>query len=217
MANCILWDNDGTLVDTASLFRDANREALLTENIVMDTALFAKISQKQGKSILEYYAATNALPHKKLNSLYAIRQKKYIKMLQNGAIYNRDAFELIKQLKQKGIKNFMVTGSSKEELLLEYSSRSDLLGLFDGIVTAEDYPNPKPRPDCFLCVLNRWHLFAADCVVVDDLPRGIIAAERAGLRAIRYNPFTPKSKYRNFDRFVHSLGNFADEQKTFAE
>ena len=208
MANCILWDNDGTLVDTASLFRDANREALLTENIAMDTALFAKISQKQGKSILEYYATTNAMPREKLNNLYEVRQKKYIKMLQNGTIYNRAAFELIEHLKQKSIKNFIITGSTKEELLLEYSSRPDLLELFDGIVTAEDYANPKPQPDCFLYVLNRWHLLAAECVVVDDLPRGIIAAVRAGLRAVRYNPFTPKSKYRNFDRFVHSLGEF---------
>ena len=217
MLNCILWDNDGTLIDTASLFRDANREALLSENIVMDTALFAKISQKQGKSILEYYAATNALPREKLKNLYAIRQAKYIKMLKTGATFNRDAFELIKHLKPKGIKNFMVTGSTEEELLLEYSSRPDLLKLFDGIVTAADYTNPKPWPDCFLCVLNKWHLSGTDCVVVDDLPRGIVAAERAGLRAVRYNPFAPKSKYRNFDKFVHSLRNFADEPKTFAE
>lgn len=217
MLNCILWDNDGTLIDTASLFQNANKEALLSENIIMDEALFAKISQKQGKSILEYYAAKNRLSGEKLKELYAIRQEKYTKMLQNKAIYNFDALELIKHLKQKGIKNFMVTGSSKSELQLEYFRRPELLDLFDGIVTADDYTNPKPQPDCFLCVLNKWHLFGDDCVAVDDLPRGIIAAHRAGLRAIRYNPFTPKSKYRNFEIFLHSLRNFIDEQKIFAE
>ena len=51
-------------------------------------------------------------------------------MLKNGAIFNRDAFDLIAQLKKKKIKNFMVTGSVKAELLLEYANKDDLLEIY---------------------------------------------------------------------------------------
>lgn len=196
-----MWDNDGVLVDTASLFHDANKVALQAKGIAMDEALFAKISEKQGKSILEYYAESP----QELSELRAIRQAIYTQMLKNGATFNQKAFDCIKQLKRRKIKNFMVTGSDKAELLLEYAANGNLLALFDGIVTADDYVQPKPHAEPFLCVLEKWHISAADSVAVDDLPRGLIAAHRAGLRAIRYNPFKVKSKYRDFSKFYKAL------------
>ncbi len=211
MLKNILWDNDGTLIDTATLFCDANRVALLSKNILMDEKLFVKISQKQGKSILEYYALKNSWNEKQLKELYLLRQSKYTEMLKNGAALNYEAFNLIECLKQKGIKNFMVTGSSKNELLLEYSKKSDLLALFDDIITADDCDRPKPHPDSLLLIIKKWHLYSNDSVVIDDLPRGIIAARKAGLKAIRYNPFVKKSKYASFSKLLYSLENIANK------
>ena len=205
MLKAIIWDNDGVLTDTASLFRDANKNALQAKGILMNEALFTKISEKQGKSILEYYAKQNLLSPQELNELVSTRRTIYTQMLKNGAIFNRDAFDLIAQLKKKKIKNFMVTGSVKAELLLEYANKDDLLAMFDGIITADDYVHPKPDAESILCALNRWNISAKSAVVIDDLPRGLIAAHRAGVRAIRYNPFKVKSKYRNFAKFYRTL------------
>ena len=210
MLDAIIWDNDGVLVDTASLFHDANKSALQTKGILMDEALFAKVSEKQGKSILEYYAEQNSLSPQELNELILTRRTTYTQLLKNGATFNQDAFTLIVQLKKKKIKNFMVTGSAKAELILEYAPKSNLLSLFDGIVSADDYTHPKPHAEPFLCALNKWHIAATNAIVVDDLPRGLIAARRAKLAAIRYNPFKEKSKYRNFSKFYQTLTEIID-------
>ncbi len=48
------------------------------------------------------------------------------------------------------------------------------------LVGAEDVTCGKPAPDCFLLAADRLGVRAADCVVFEDAPAGIAAAEAAG-------------------------------------
>ena len=48
------------------------------------------------------------------------------------------------------------------------------------MVTGEDVENGKPAPDCFLLAARRLGLEPADCLVFEDAPAGIAAAEAAG-------------------------------------
>jgi len=60
----------------------------------------------------------------------------------------------------------------------------DALGithLFDAVICAEDYVNGKPAPDPFLVAAKRLGVPPGDCVVFEDSPTGIAAAEAAGM------------------------------------
>jgi len=48
------------------------------------------------------------------------------------------------------------------------------------MVTGEDVENGKPAPDCFLLAARRFGLDPSDCLVFEDAPAGIAAAEAAG-------------------------------------
>jgi sugar-phosphatase len=48
------------------------------------------------------------------------------------------------------------------------------------MVSGEDVENGKPAPDCFLLAARRLGLDPADCLVFEDAPAGIAAAEAAG-------------------------------------
>lgn len=48
------------------------------------------------------------------------------------------------------------------------------------MVSAEDVVNGKPAPDCFLLGATRLGVSARDCLVFEDAPAGIAAAEAAG-------------------------------------
>jgi sugar-phosphatase len=48
------------------------------------------------------------------------------------------------------------------------------------MVSGEDVENGKPAPDCFLLAARRFGLDPADCLVFEDAPAGIAAAEAAG-------------------------------------
>jgi len=56
-----------------------------------------------------------------------------------------------------------------------------ITGLFDAVVCAEDYLHGKPAPDPFLEAAKRLGVPPCDCVVFEDSPTGIEAAEAAGM------------------------------------
>jgi HAD superfamily hydrolase (TIGR01509 family) len=53
------------------------------------------------------------------------------------------------------------------------------------IVTAADVPRGKPAPDLFLLAAERMGVPPAACVVFEDAELGLLAAERAGMGAVR--------------------------------
>lgn len=57
-----------------------------------------------------------------------------------------------------------------------------ILGLFDAIVCAEDYARAKPHPDPFLEAARRVGIEARRCLVFEDSPLGLRAAEAAGMQ-----------------------------------
>jgi HAD superfamily hydrolase (TIGR01509 family) len=64
----------------------------------------------------------------------------------------------------------------------------DITHLFDAIITAEDAARSKPHPDLFLAAADRLGLKPADCVVIEDSPRGKEAADAAGMPCILVEP-----------------------------
>lgn len=48
------------------------------------------------------------------------------------------------------------------------------------MIAADDIPNGKPAPDCFLTAADRLGVSASDCLVFEDAAAGIAAGEAAG-------------------------------------
>ena len=67
-----------------------------------------------------------------------------------------------------------------------------ILGLssyFNAIITAEDYRHGKPAPDIFLLAAERLGVPPDTCIVYEDSPAGLLAAHRAGMRAVDVRPY----------------------------
>ena len=59
-----------------------------------------------------------------------------------------------------------------------------VLDLFPVVVTAEEVARGKPAPDLFLLAAERMSVAPEHCLVFEDSPLGIQAAERAGMGAV---------------------------------
>lgn len=55
---------------------------------------------------------------------------------------------------------------------------------FDEVVTADDVVEGKPAPDVFLKAAKLLGVDPARCLVLEDAPSGILAAQRAGMQVI---------------------------------
>ena len=52
------------------------------------------------------------------------------------------------------------------------------------LITANDVTRGKPNPECYMLAATRLNVAPGRCVVVEDAPAGIRAAQAAGMRVL---------------------------------
>jgi len=77
-----------------------------------------------------------------------------------------------------------VGSSSPAAWVRGHLSRLGLIENFDAVVTFDDVRQSKPSPEIFLTVLARLGMRAEQALVLEDSHNGVLAASRAGIRAV---------------------------------
>jgi sugar-phosphatase len=72
----------------------------------------------------------------------------------------------------------------READLLAQAEIDDVEGVVSIMVSAEDVEHGKPAPDCFLLAAKKLGVKPAECLVFEDAPAGIAAAEAAGAKVM---------------------------------
>jgi beta-phosphoglucomutase-like phosphatase (HAD superfamily) len=83
----------------------------------------------------------------------------------------------------EGIRLAIATGSRRSEVE-SILWRAVMTQSFHTIVTAEDYARPKPAPDPFQTAARLLQLSPASCLVIEDSPAGVNAAQAAGMPVV---------------------------------
>ena len=91
--------------------------------------------------------------------------------------------QLIDRLQQDGIPMALATSAPK--LNVEHTlAELNLAGAFSIIVRGDEVARGKPAPDVFIEAARRLGVEPADCLVFEDAPMGIAAAQAAGMRVV---------------------------------
>jgi HAD superfamily hydrolase (TIGR01509 family) len=106
--------------------------------------------------------------------------------------------DLIDRLKQDGIPMALATSAPK--LNVEHTlAELDLGGAFPVIVRGDEVARGKPAPDVFLEAARRLGVDPAGCLVFEDAPMGIEAAQAAGLRVVALTTSFQSSHFQHLD------------------
>ncbi len=92
--------------------------------------------------------------------------------------------DFISQLRQRGIRTAVVTSSNLPKMQSVYRQRPAFQGLFDAILTSEDFERSKPDPDCYLKAAQRFGVSPNECVVFEDSFNGLKAGRAAGMTVV---------------------------------
>lgn len=97
-------------------------------------------------------------------------------------------------LRQRGIKTAVVTSSNREKMKTVYDKRPEFAGLFDEILTSEDFSESKPSPDCYLRAAERFGLGKHECLVFEDSINGLLSGRAAGMYVVGLATTNTKDK-----------------------
>lgn len=97
--------------------------------------------------------------------------------------YKQGAEKLLKYLKSKNIRCAVSSGTRLEKVKKNLKAVG-AEKYFDTIVGGDNVVNGKPAPDIFLMTADALKTAPENCIVLEDAPNGIISANRAGMRCI---------------------------------
>ena len=81
---------------------------------------------------------------------------------------------------------------------------------FQAVIGPADVSVSKPHPEVFLKAASRLGIPAESCVVFEDSPKGIEAAERAGMKAIGVTSYHSAEELKN-KNLLFTIEDYTDE------
>ena len=116
--------------------------------------------------------------------------------------YIAGAREFIENLRRQGIKTAIVTSSNQPKMKNVHRSHPELSELFDAILTAEDFTESKPHPQCYLRAAQRLGCEPEECVGFEDSFNGLRAVRSAGMTVVGLATTNPADAIKPFADIV---------------
>ena len=111
----------------------------------------------------------------------------YVKLLKqiNTSDLYPGAVDFLKALRTKDVKLGLCSASRNAVMVLEALGLTDY---FDVVVTGADITRTKPDPEVFLKAAEKLNIPAQHCLVFEDAPSGVEAAQRGKMKCIGVGP-----------------------------
>lgn len=185
MLEAILFDHDGTLVDSEKVHFKLLSEVVRKYGICLTYEEY----RENYEGIPLPATATKLVSHYDLDIApdVIVSQKKqatthYLSEqafpLMSGA---KDAITYFHSL---GLRLAVVTGAARDEGVYNTLKNHSLDKYISVVVSADDVERSKPAPDCYSLAMNKLNVSAENCVAIEDTLNGSLSAVAAGIACI---------------------------------
>jgi beta-phosphoglucomutase len=183
MNRAVLWDLDGTLVDSEAFHWQSWRYALDADGVNVTFDQFKASFGQRNDRILRVWLGPGATMER-INRVADAKEAEYRRLAEtHGLTPLPGAADWLARLQQEGWRQAIA--SSAPRLNVEVMLRAlHLTSYFDAIVSSEDVKHGKPDPEVFLTAAARLGVPPSHAVVVEDAVAGVEAARRAGMRSV---------------------------------
>jgi HAD superfamily hydrolase (TIGR01509 family) len=199
----VIFDNDGVLVDSERLANTILAE-LLTEAGLPYTFDEA-VHDFMGGSMV----SMRELAEARLGSpLPADLEDRYHRRLFDGFAQLQPVpgvRDVLDQLDSEGI-TYCLASSGTHRRIHTALTAVGFWDRFEGrIFSSEDVQHGKPAPDLFLHAASSMGVKPAECVVVEDSPLGVAAANAAGMKVFGFAAMTAPEKLASADAVFRDM------------
>jgi putative hydrolase of the HAD superfamily len=178
----VIFDFDGTIIDTETIWFQAYKEVLLEEfGIELPLEEFAKIIGTTDEVLFQYIENQVGM---KVDShvIHQLTDQRFLE--KKGILDVREGVrEKLNEAKQLGLKIGLASSSSRE-WVEGFLRQFDLWDYFSVIKTKEDVVKVKPDPALYLRALDELKVDPQEALAIEDSANGALAAVEAGLQCV---------------------------------
>lgn len=182
MLKAVIFDFDGTIIDTESLWFQMYKEVLADEyKIDLTLEEFAKCIGTKDDVLYEFINTQATNPVNRVEIETKVKNK--VQMLKETLILREGVYDLIQEVKGLGLK-IGIASSSSRSWIDEFLTKFNLHQFFDVIKTSEHVENVKPDPALYIKAIENLGVRPNEAIAIEDSVNGSLAAVKAGLKCI---------------------------------
>ncbi len=176
----VLWDFDGTLVQTERLHADLERQVLAELGVDLDPKADLDGVGRPTRALFAAALAAAGRPEL-LEAALARRLELARAQVLPRAHPTRGVERVLLDVPMR-THRFAVVTSTERALVEPIVERLGWTWRFEVMVTLDDVQAPKPDPEPYRLAVQRLGLEPRQCLVVEDSPPGVEAGRAAGCR-----------------------------------
>ncbi|MET8506563.1 HAD-IA family hydrolase [Streptomyces sp. NPDC004787] len=186
LLQAVLFDMDGTLVDTEGLWWEAVE---LVAGRPLTEADRPEVLGRPVEHTADWLAAATGAD---AGELAAVLHREFADRVRAGVVPRPGALDLLAALAGEGVPTALVTASPRAVADTVVAALAELgAPRFTVTVTADDTGTTKPEPEPYLAACTALGVEPARCVAVEDTPTGVASAEAAGCAVLAVPSVTP--------------------------
>lgn len=205
MIQAVVFDFDGTILDTETVWYEAYREACAERGVELPLSVFAEgigtYDDGMERYILERVGSEAVLQEIQRQARERHRAKIAGLSLREGVT------DYLQEARALGLRIGLATSSPLswvEPFLEKYALRE----YFDCLCTMDDVDRVKPDPELYVLAAKRLAVQPAEAVAIEDSANGARAAVSAGLRCVIVpNPVTETLNFGAYDLRISSMAD----------
>ena len=182
----VLWDMDGTLIDSEESHWISWRNTLANEGITITREQFLASFGQRNDSIIPRWLGAAATPER-IERISKAKEELYRHLVRrDGMCPEPGVANWVHRLHKEGWLQAIASAAPRANIdaVLEALSATHI---FQGIVSADDVHRGKPDPEVFLVAASRVGVSPDRCIVVEDAVAGVQGARSAGMKSIGVN------------------------------
>lgn len=199
-----IFDLDGTLVDSMWMWKAIDIEFLKQHGLDCPPDLQKAIEGMGFSETALYFKNRFHLPES-IDEIKRVWTAMVLDQYRHEVPLKKGALEFMQVLRTHGIKMGIATSNGRE-IVDTVIEALNIGQYFDVIVTACEVKAGKPSPDIYLEAALRLGMKPKHCMVFEDIPAGILAGKRAGMRVYAvddvYSRHMKEEKCRLADYYI---------------
>jgi HAD superfamily hydrolase (TIGR01509 family) len=186
LPGAVLFDLDGTLIDSEPVWGAAMRALARGRGVEVSDELLVRISGLDAMLAMEFVHGEFGWSGRDVAADVAFLMDRVQASYLRGLVWRPGAAELLAAVCRSGVPTGLVTSTYRPlvDVVLDIVGKDR----FDVVICGDDGFAPKPSPAPYLAATGALGLPPASCVAIEDSSRGVASARAAGCVVVQVAP-----------------------------